>query len=445
MLEDKDISIAKIVATPGESSWSQAYSAGRLFAVLSLEKNKEEERKEEEKEDFLNLLGKDILNTLEEEFFTLETKDLFSIKETVLTTAKKLPDSVFCSFVIAAIVDNVLYAFIVGDGKINIKREDKFGIIIESSQKDASSIKAASGFLQSGDIIILQTKQFSEIITKNLLISSLDNQPPSEISEILAPLVHEHGKGGSAAIVIGYKPGESEKEVLSKELPKQEEFPSSIHRVLLRLGNLGHPRKTFLTVITIILIVFIVAVIFAIKKQNNARVQALFAQIYPQAQEKYDEGESLLGLNKNLARDSFVASQKILNDGKSKFSKNSKEEKQILDLLTKVNKELEIISPEKIAQNQDKNKIGVTVENGSGVEGTAGEAADFLKAKGYNIVSTGNADSYNYKGVTIKVKSSTNLYLSLLKKDLAEKYTVSNTSSDLSQNFTADALVIIGK
>ena len=61
---------------PSQSSWSQAYNAGKLFAVLSLEK----EIEEVPEKDYLNILGKELLETLEQEFFTLEVKDLESIK-----------------------------------------------------------------------------------------------------------------------------------------------------------------------------------------------------------------------------------------------------------------------------------------------------------------------------------------------------------------------------
>jgi len=64
-----NLSFAKIVANPSALGWSQVYSAGKLFAAISLEKSEEGQEK-----DYLNVLGKEILSTLEQEFFTLETK-----------------------------------------------------------------------------------------------------------------------------------------------------------------------------------------------------------------------------------------------------------------------------------------------------------------------------------------------------------------------------------
>jgi len=370
-MPETNVTFAKIVANPTAYSWSQAYNAGKLFAVLSLERNEENL----EEKDGLNLLGKEILDNLEQEYFTLETKDLDSIKNAVLVTSKKIPEDVFCSFVICALVNNLLYVFILGKGKVDVKRKEKLGTILYVDEGLPSSVKAASGFLQNGDIIILQTKQFSDIISANTLAASLDNQPPSEIAETLAPKIHgnEKEQSGAAAIVLSYK-GPEAKEVLESEekeeteeeiiepKEKEEEMPQAAVEVassgpfsklsnpfslvlrklkLPKMEGFNHSKKLLLTIVIIIAVVLTVSIFLAVKKQNEAKTQALFSQVYPPAQKKYDEGQNLLGLNQNLAHDSFAASQKILEDGKSKFSAKSKEEQQILALLDKVNQALD--------------------------------------------------------------------------------------------------------
>lgn len=93
----------------------------------------------------------------------------------------------------------------------------------------------------------------------------------------------------------------------------------------------------------------------------------------------------------------------------------------------------------------DRSALSVEVQNGSGEAGVAGKGSDTLKALGYNVISTGNADNFDYQDVTIQVKSTKSGYLALLKKDLGSSYTVGTTSADLSSSSTADALVIIGK
>lgn len=353
MPQDLNISVAKIVATPSQSSWSQAYNAGKLFAVLSLEKEVEETQEK----DYLNILGKELLETLEQEFFTLEIKDLESIKKSVQTTIKKIPENVVCSFIIGSIVDHILYVFIQGEGKVALKRNEEFGIILES---DNNELKASSGILKEADLVILQTKQFKDIVSTNILISALDHQPPSDIAEALAPIIHKQEKGGAAAILIEI--GKKEEETIPSDTTEQEQtdidhtpkkdiknianyiYPITDKLKFPKLKTLEHSRKIYLSIAAVVVLVLILAVFFAISAQNNAKREAIFREVYPQAQKKYDEGQSLLDLNKNLAKDSFTASLNILEENKSKFPKNSKEEKKMLELLEKVNKALTSVS-----------------------------------------------------------------------------------------------------
>jgi hypothetical protein len=93
----------------------------------------------------------------------------------------------------------------------------------------------------------------------------------------------------------------------------------------------------------------------------------------------------------------------------------------------------------------DRSKLSITVQNGSGTVGAAGKASDFLKGLGYDVIGTGNADNYDYSNVVIQIKSSESTFLSLLKKDLSQSYTVGTTSANLSSSFSSDAVVIIGK
>lgn len=88
--------------------------------------------------------------------------------------------------------------------------------------------------------------------------------------------------------------------------------------------------------------------------------------------------------------------------------------------------------------------ISVSVQNGSGDSGVAGDAADILRNLGYDVVSTGNADNFEYENVSINVKASNEDALALLEEDLSESYTISGTSTDLSEDESFDALVIIG-
>jgi hypothetical protein len=470
-MPDGNFTFAKIVATPTEDSWSQAYNAGKLFTVLSIKKSPVEEKStntEEEvsqnEEESLKAIGKKILDSLEAEFFTLEEKNLQSIKQAISTAVSQISKDIEFSFATAVLSGNILYAYTCGLGKVFIKRNDKFGPILEAS--DEQEVSSVSGFLQNGDLVVIETAGFSEVITKEALANSLDSLPPTEIAENLAPKIHEAKEATAAAIILSYKEeAEASETMLVEESleidtisvdenieranEKNENKNPLIFLAPLFSGvkklipeKLNHSRKIYLTIAVLILIVLITSVLLGMKKQNDTKIQAAFDAIYPTAQKKYDTGVSLKDLNQNLATDNFTAAKKILDDNKNKFSTDSSQEKQIMTLLAKVDKEL-TVSP--TPTSLDKSKITITIENGSGAEGVAGKASDFLKGLGYNVSGTANADNYNYSGATIKVKDSAKAYLDGLKSDLLKGYTVSSASADLSASSPTDAVVIIGK
>jgi hypothetical protein len=368
-MSEQNITFAKIVANPNLYSWSQVYNSGKLFAVLSLESHEDSEEKDQ-----LNVIGKDILDVLEQEYYSLESKDLDTIEKAVLVTSEKIPQNIICSFVVGAFVNSVLYVYIVGNGKIALKRSGNLGNLLEASDQKPDSIKKASGYLQDDDVLILQTKQFSNIVSISTLSEFLDSHSPADAAENIAPLVHEKEEAGAAAIIIAYKSPAVEQDVLApiKEdileeteeediASKQDEKPNSpfyssnidskdgfVKKIKNLLSpakislkpDLNHPRKVILTIVLVIIIVFAGSVFFAIKKQENSKVLSLFNSVYPEASKKYDEGKGLMDLNQNLARDSFSEAKRILDDSKNKFPKDSTQEKQILDLLSKVNSEL---------------------------------------------------------------------------------------------------------
>jgi hypothetical protein len=194
-----NLAFSKVVATPTPTAWSQAYSAGSLFAALSLESSSQS------LETDLNSIGKDIISTLESEFFTLERKDLESIKQAITTTVERVNDQVKVSFVVCYLNDNILYLYAVGGGKAVLKRGEKIGTVLEG--EEGKTVKSASGYVQNADIIILQTRQFLRIIAPSTLASTLDRSIPEEIAEELAPHVHDKSEGGASAVILSYKEG----------------------------------------------------------------------------------------------------------------------------------------------------------------------------------------------------------------------------------------------
>lgn len=110
------LSFAKLVATPTDTAWSQAYNAGNLFVCLSLS------IEEINEEISLHALGKDLFNVLQSEFFTLQEKNTESIKSAINTSLESVPQDVNCSLTLAFFKDAALFVFIAGGGKVVMKK-----------------------------------------------------------------------------------------------------------------------------------------------------------------------------------------------------------------------------------------------------------------------------------------------------------------------------------
>jgi hypothetical protein len=196
-----NLTFSKVVATPTQTAWAQAYSAGSLFGALSLQTDPLLQTNTEN----LSNVGKDLISTLESEFFPLENKDLDSIKQAITTTISKIGVGIIPSFIICYLNENVLYLFAAGGGKAVLKRGEKVGSVLEGV--DLENIKSASGYVQSGDVIVLQTKQFQRIIASPTLATALEKSTPDEIAEEIAPHVHDKTEGGASAVILSYQEG----------------------------------------------------------------------------------------------------------------------------------------------------------------------------------------------------------------------------------------------
>ena len=91
----------------------------------------------------------------------------------------------------------------------------------------------------------------------------------------------------------------------------------------------------------------------------------------------------------------------------------------------------------------DKSALHVSVLNGSGIRGAANGISTYLSHLGYSVVSVGNADSYEYRNITVLVKTDKSSYAQLLKKDLENNS--GSVSSSLSDEISSDAEVIVGR
>jgi hypothetical protein len=94
------------------------------------------------------------------------------------------------------------------------------------------------------------------------------------------------------------------------------------------------------------------------------------------------------------------------------------------------------------ASDLERGDLSVVILNGSGVSGAARKLSDTLTELGYEVESTGNADSSDYESTEIEVSSTKKNFLNQLKKDLEGEYTIGDTSTTYTGQ--GDAQIIIG-
>lgn len=89
--------------------------------------------------------------------------------------------------------------------------------------------------------------------------------------------------------------------------------------------------------------------------------------------------------------------------------------------------------------------VSLQVLNGGGTPGAAGKMKKLLEDKGYSVKDVGNTDEYSYTKTEILVKSGKEAYLSLLKNDLKDTYSLGTSSATLPADASYDVRVIAGK
>ncbi len=387
------LSFAKLVATPSDQAWSQAYNAGNLFVCLSLTRELDEES------DTLQTIGKDMFNALQSEFFSLEDKHSEAIKEAIAISLTKLPETIRASVVLANFKEDMLTVFIAGTGSVAMKRGEKVGTLIEKHTSEHHAINYAAGYLQNNDTIVLQTGQFAQGISSETVKSALELELPNDVVESLSPQVHEQDNGAQAAIVIRYSGPTSHQAITTDteapatddqppELPSEEESKAEVadeptlatavaedqieheqadptladaiekesevedeedHKkrsFALKLPDipfaknisfhLSHRRKVFLSVAVVIFLLLGISIFFTFQKENAEKRQALFAEIYPVAEQYYEEGQGLESLNKDRSRESYLKAEAKIKEGEEKIAQGTDEYKQLEDLKAKV-------------------------------------------------------------------------------------------------------------
>ncbi len=100
-------------------------------------------------------------------------------------------------------------------------------------------------------------------------------------------------------------------------------------------------------------------------------------------------------------------------------------------------------SPSPAATDIKRADLKVQVLNGSGVAGAAAKAKTLLEGLGYVEVATGNADG-DFAQTEIEVKVGKSVAGELIKKDLEDEYSLSDTIGELDESSDYDVVITLG-
>lgn len=308
-METHHIITGKVVSSPTDVSWAQAYSAGKLYVVMSLEGSSEQS---------LAALGKDTIEKLQREFFALDEKSLASIKRSVETVYESLPPEITTSLVLVTVVDDAIYIVIGNAGQVVLKRGSDTSVI---ALGQTSEISVFSGKFEPQDEFLLATSGFSKTVSMEQLESAMKEKTPHEATESLAPVIHGDSKGneaglimklgGNAAIPAEAIPTEKELEENNDHLGLDDENSVQEKHKPFALPHIGSitrlipkrlSRKQLIAgAVIILLLVLGGGILFENNKRQQETHNAAAKEVLARNEPKYEEAMAVIGLNKSLA------------------------------------------------------------------------------------------------------------------------------------------------
>lgn len=344
---------------------------GTLFSLITLIGPKEFDAP---------VFGRALFDTLEDEYFADSSlpplaaleRAAFSAHRRLLgmTLSAHLPQDVDFNLVLAVLWGQVLYLCRLGSAAVYLLRDGK---VSEVTLGDEALVSCASGFVYSGDTLILGSKDFktyfpSVSVAGNLLkleelMIGLANKA------VLAALVlkmeiEEHPTETDAINFVSNNPSQTP---LPKNQPKNSEFTPSLFAKMRKKfpfswgGHLSRvpatrvPRRPIFSkkiiapfVFVAIFFVFVVSVYFTISRQSKIKLAELSQKTFAQADLDLVSASDLVGLSDSKAAEMAEKTLKDLRDLEKlgvKDPRLSQYLNRTRDLLSKVSKESPVAKP----------------------------------------------------------------------------------------------------
>ncbi len=316
------LEIAKIVGTPTNEGWSQVHTftpdddeklekRGQLLAVISLTSLTPG----------IDIIaaGREVISRLHEEYYgQLENKPLEQLKTTLEKLAAETTQEAKLAIVCACVVKDILYLAIIGQGKAVLKREGKVSTILSGSEQ---VVESASGYLKIGDVFLIGTERFFEVVAWGIIQAALTTSRPQDAAEIIAPAVY--GKSDqdlAAAVICSTKEEKTEAiavgpEVIKKKLwrERRRNLKESLSWLKIRLTRKpARSGKSLFTVALILFLILGISVVLGSKQRQTINSQKKVKVLVSQARAKKEEAESLFSLNPGKSKELILEAQDLV-------------------------------------------------------------------------------------------------------------------------------------
>jgi hypothetical protein len=343
-------SASKLTGTPGATGWAQVHEftpedpvklklRGHLFAIVSTSHT-------EQGIDTITA-GRELLTRYHEEYYgNLEGKPFNVLRD----ATQKVADEFRMNWgdveiVAASFVDNVVYSAAVGGAAVMIFRNGALGKILESEKE---KVIVASGYPQSGDVILLATKAFFEKVPHGVIKAALSAKTPEDAVETLGPMVlGAEGLGNLGATIIKFEEKAGTEPVFAGESDKTVSFrnpPAFMEKVQGFIGNFfkklpqkkiylkaeqaseisPQSKKLTFTIAAILLALLAVSIGFGIRQKRINDLKNQYQGILQQAENEVDQAISLASVSSDKSRELFADSEQKLSQIEALNVKDSK-------------------------------------------------------------------------------------------------------------------------
>ena len=331
------VTTAKLSGNPDPSGWSQAYDfkpqeaekllrRGHLFALISTSW----------KEEGLDTVvtGREIISRLHEEYFgKLEEKPFIALKEATEKVIGEFSSQESVEIAAVAVVDSTIYTAVGGGASAFLFRKGRLYKLVESI---SGLVIAASGNPLDEDRIIIGTKAFFGLFSREKIEESLKANDPSSAVESYAPLVHSQKSEGDYGVFILRFDKLPETEEIKPILKEQKEdkgqlkdgpyarsenafkkakrgvsdiFKKQGEGIYLKDegldGSVERNKKTSLLVGVLLLLILTVSIFFGIQQKKKADFRSTYESQLSSAEHEIQESYNLYLLNPQRSRELF--------------------------------------------------------------------------------------------------------------------------------------------